>query len=813
MADAAERVALLAEDDTPQGTSDRGKVQVVDAADMADAADERGESAPAQSAPERPGVTAPTAPCTFRWNNRECTGNSLHLAALNGSASTLEELLDADPQLISSRFTYETRFQDHMQEGSGEAIHIAASRGAVDAVQCLLQRKAQLDAAVTRDHKKHYDVLHAAVFAEGKGGTERMLRMLLDAGAAMKCNGDKRSALHLAFQTGKVELITTLRAEMAVQGVLEEAEDISGDVPSPLMMGIELRKLSEEQLSQVAGLTPQSLLTFIHHEPACIPMFLDRWGQEGGMRAEDLAELVKVRDLSKVILESVEAANALLNAVTELPATQSEGWHPLPTRLSFAPRTRWEKMQSLLNPATEFKSFYVPDKDWAFDSTTHKPPAWHTELTDLALGRPVRDVRIGVCKVPNIVSAEFLVALCSCATDDDRLFIFKNVTIRCLLNQVWWHGAIRIDILEFTFSTVALLLLIAETGLVGLRKEKEWVGLADSFICARACVDILHESLQFAGYVKIGQPRAYLDWGNMYDGFRCVVPVFLFSFRDLAPLRVTVILLAWFRLLELNFSESMRRELLPLTRLVTCLVPALFVACIGFFALTHAFYELGVLDGPDHGSTALLDCFAMLITGAIPDQEDHHLSGLRLVLTYASVLIFTVFFLNIFISVIGENYSIQKTLSPLVFQAVRSNICCTYLLRASVLPGWIHSIPCVAGIATLMAVAILLLLLTVILRVAPSHPLLTLLFALFQLTLMVVSYHNPSMALAHGRPSAAPRENHYLWCVEAMQPEPVSQIDKVHHQLDQVRMLLDRHSKQTRSRSRLDGVMLSPANH
>jgi len=388
--------------------------------------------------------------------------------------------------------------------------------------------------------------------------------------------------------------------------------------------------------------------------------------------------------------------------------------------------------------------------------------------------------------VPNVVCAELLVALCHSSTEDDNeLFIFKNTTVCCLLDHVWWQGAFKVDLLEFVLSISGLSLLIAET-LSGTAR----MGISDGFVSARAVVDLLHELAQLLGYVKIGQPGLYLGWGNAYDVLRCVLPAMLFFDSNAGCLRVLVILIYWFRLVEVNFSESMSRELLPIVRLVRGLGPALVVAFVGFCALTHAFFELGSLEG-GLNATPFLDCFDMLITGAIPKTDaDNPLSSLRLLLTYASVLAFTVFFLNIFISVIGENYSTQKMMSPLVFQGVRSSICCTYLLRASVIPGWLCSVPCAVGLFILAVVAMLLLQVSIVIPDI-NVPCTPLLIVLCQLMMMTAVYQDPDMPWSCHKSGRAPREDYYLWSVEAVQAEAAGELDRIHEQLDSVRRLLE----------------------
>jgi len=727
---------------------------------------------------------------TFRWSNRTCAGNELHRAALVADLPEVRRLLAERPKAVNSRFSYVTYFNGVRQEGSGEAIHLAVSRSigraAQEVVQELLRAGANVDAKVTRDFLDHYDVMHAAVFSEGRGGDVRMVQFLLDARADLVPNLDGKWPLHMAFQTGQANLIQFLIQEHQQQGVLELAEDDSKGVPSPVQIGIQMRKLNEAQLSQVAPLTPKSLLIFIQEEPKCIPSFLDRWFSQDGLSAENLSKLVTTAVLSKLLSECPEAADALLNALSSTPECESEGWHPLPSRMSFAPVNFYQRLQNALNPPRDRFSVYVPDRHWNFDMQTFHAPAWHTKWTDSKL-RPIRDVRIRVCQVPDLIRPEFVAALCE-AAEDDTLAIFNNRAIRSMLELVWWKGAIRVDILQVVLSVWGLCLLVLETGLAAWTEHEVSDHISIDFVAARAVVDVLHEFAQLAGYVKIGRTANYFtDWGNVYDIFRCLVPALLFFDRYNRVVRVLVILIYWMRILELNFSESLSRELLPIIRLARGLGPASIVAFIGFCGLTHAFYALGELDGDFNKSTSvILESFSMLITGSIPDGT--HCDTLRMFLTYTSILMFTVFFLNIFIGVIGENYSIQKGLSPLVFQNVRSGCCCAFLLRASCIPAFLCQ-PCVAGAASAFAGAVALGI-QVANYMGTRIGYAAVSFALCQTVMVLAAYQNPSAPWGRSQSNSAEQEPHYLWYAEAIEPEAASQLDSVQRCLYEVRDLL-----------------------
>jgi len=297
--------------------------------------------------------------------------------------------------------------------------------------------------------------------------------------------------------------------------------------------------------------------------------------------------------------------------------------------------------------------------------------------------------------------------------------------------------------------------------------------------------------------MKIGRVCDYLDFGNLFDIFRGILPAMLMYDRDNEVVRVLVILLYWMRLLEVNFSESMSRELLPIMRLARGLVPAMIVAFVGFCGLTHAFYALDErsnLDGMTGESerNLILQSFSMLITGEIPESTGSKGSMARF-MTYSSILMFTVFFLNIFIGVIGENYHKQKAMASVVFQKVRAGICYAYMLRASVIPAWLCSPTCAVIVAMVAAIAALALQCEAIFG-NQAVPYLTLCFTVCQMVMVISAYQGTSANTPWTRraTSSGPEaEEHYLWSAEAALPRPPTQLDEVQQCVVEMRHIMD----------------------
>mmetsp|Transcript_79843 Transcript_79843/g.165980 ORF Transcript_79843/g.165980 Transcript_79843/m.165980 type:complete len:879 (-) Transcript_79843:46-2682(-) len=665
---------------------------------------------------------SPANDTSFMWNNRECHGVALHQAVLDEDYDKVVKFLDEEAGFVSRRFYYETVFNKKAQEGSGEPIHLAVSRKSVKIVELLIERQAALDAMVTRDHKPHYDVLHAAVFREGLGGDYDIVKTLLDAKAAPSQNLDGHWPLHKAYQTGgeAFNIIPLLRDDMDSRGLLTEVEE-NPDKETPLQLGIRMRKLTGQQLSQVASLTGFTLKTFVKSEPHSIIHFVERFQSHHDNDAKALAALIGPQELCETLRSFPKAGLKLLEATTAQPEAENPGRHPLPTRMSFAANGFIERCRFLFNPPAEMHAHICSDSAWLGSS-----PAWHAKFRSRQ-GKPVYDVNIQVCYLDGLASADFLDAVLE--ADDDEIYL--NRMTKGVIDVVWWGGAFKIDLLQLCITIIGLLLLIwdryvfdlleaseeenrhAFNETADLRLLRPHGGIdpavdgpggshvhgfvphsARVFIGARGILDLLHEFLQIFGYFKRGEGWKYLDLGNMYDITRAIM-AFLFYFNPTnSCLQMFLICIYWFRLLEVSVSENMMRELLPITCLVEGLGPSFAVFCVAMAASAHAEWVLTDLPlWPD----VIHQTFALLITAELPAVT---VSGFNLSISYALVLAFSVFFLNIFIGVIGENYSAYKEAVTASLLKKKAGLCYTFLMRAEFLPT--HLVPRPVALATTM---------------------------------------------------------------------------------------------------------------
>lgn len=761
-----------------------------------------------------------------------CKGTELHLAAVRGDLLAANAALRNKPDLLNSRFTYQNQTNvketGRIREGSGQALHLAASRGFVEMAKMLLDARAEITSMVFRDQKPDYDVLHAATLAEGRGGSVEMLRTLLDAKAGMTANLEGVFPIHKAFETGCVPVINYLRQHLR-EICMTDADFKRDDVPLPLSLGIAAGRMSEDQLSEAAELTTLSLTTFIDECPQCIPPFLQRFDAEVHISAMELARNLTRMDIAKVLRAQPEAALALLRQATEEPICDSPGWHPLPTRVSFANRSWGEYIKDVFNTPKSYLTYYQRDHMWKYDSVGFEAPLWHSDLMDRDFGRPIRDAEIKVCHVPDLLCAEVFSALCD-SSNSDALFLYEDDVIRASVQHVFWHGCWKVDLTRVLLTLWGLALLIAEEVVLGLRKDdgeyhmhssqtrtgkgrrlhssgdrsggfnvSSWLGngvldhmqqdrddswVAISWIGARGLIDLWQEYIQFKGFWNIGRPSDYLAIDNLADTITSCLPMFLFFNPKNMPVLIFAVIMYWIRLLHCftTTAEYIGLELLPIIRLAAGLGPATGVTLIAFGAFMHSFY---LVDGHNHHlwPDIILESFTTLITGAIPevDTEGPQSDNLRLVLILVAVLFFSVFILNIFIGVMGELYLKEKTRASLTFWQLQANSCFQYLLRCRVLPCRLMSQ--MHGLLLMIMASVVAVVVQVVCMYDHTYRGITvsIIFGVCQASILIGAYQDPDRSWV--KYAHAPDEDAYIWYCK---PRPKETEDRLVQDMNNV---------------------------
>ena len=640
----------------------------------------------------------------FFWNYRPCVGHRIHLAALRGDMAAVQEQLEQGVS-VDRLFYYETFYKSRpVSTLGGQAIHLAASRGHLEVVSLLLNWHADINACMYGRGKPESNVLHIAVFSEGRGGSEGIVMNLCHMSADIWSLTEYGiGCMHIAFKTGNLDTIRSVQKHMPTLQWMDDAEGVDFRCPRrrygdkfPLEFGIMLGKMDSQALAMAAPLTSASLRIFVHQAPECIPEFMRRWSRIEGPAAEKL--VLDISDIIHLMHDFPEAAASLIQSMTCKPKVASEGWHPLPARLSFASQSSLGRRARSLLPKTESRSFYELSCGWDFDERTGVAPQWHEQLTDLALREPpMYDAKIQVCKIPNIISPLFFGALPTSVDDEAALSLFASPVVRAAVSFTFWNGAVWMDMAQLLLGLWTLTLILIETSLLFETKDTLDSIFYPSFIpptngsqsvvadwiVARAIADLLLELAQLWGCVAIGKSQLYFNSGNMWDICRSILPLLLLYYPSNRALHVATVLIYWFRLLEGAPITRMGHDLLPLKRLLFGLAPTMFFTFLGFCTFTHAMF---VADGrvDQAWSDVLFDSFVLLVTQGLPASPPE--DTIKLLLLYVGVLVFSVFVLNIFIGIISEQLEHGREQTDLLFHSARTASCSTFLLRVRVLP-------------------------------------------------------------------------------------------------------------------------------
>jgi len=272
-------------------------------------------------------------------------------------------------------------------------------------------------------------------------------------------------------------------------------------------------------------------------------------------------------------------------------------------------------------------------------------------------------------------------------------------------------------------------------------------------------VDLLLELFQARGFNAIGRWRDYFALDNLRDVVVSILPMLLFVDQGYVPLTIIAVLMYWTRTLDCFVcAEYIGNELLPIKNLTRGMMPALFVTTIAFCAFTHAFYLVNGSEGtlyPD----VFLESFTTLITAGLP-ADPSEVTSLKLILVLAAVVFFSVFILNIFISVISEGYVEQRDKVAFSFKKLRAASCFCYLLRCRVLPCRVCS-KLISYAACVTACSVAVGVQMYCFYDHRYHRWVAPVFFVCQLATILASYQDPDtpwVINAHG-----PEEDHYMW--------------------------------------------------
>lgn len=158
--------------------------------------------------------------------------SQFHDAIRSGDASEVRDMLDADPQLVSS--------VDVEIDSGNLPLHIAVKNSHLEITQILLEGGADVDARIDASAKAQYDytALHLAAVA----GNAKIADLLLKHGAAINCKGRRDwTPLHFAADRGDVVMVGLLienGADLESKGQDDSSYYGSKNFNTPLLQAI-----------------------------------------------------------------------------------------------------------------------------------------------------------------------------------------------------------------------------------------------------------------------------------------------------------------------------------------------------------------------------------------------------------------------------------------------------------------------------------------------------------------------------------------------------------------------------------------------
>lgn len=612
----------------------------------------------------------------------------------------------------------------------GQAIHIAASKNNVQMVTLLISRKASLDAYLCVDSKPYYNTLHAAIFAEGSGRAEDVVRYLREQGVALSRNSCGQSAREVAWRTGHVPMIKLVAEEIANSSEFgRESNQFSNrseidkdEIKRCLESGLKTGKMSAQDIVDCAELHTSWGEVIVDLVPAYMSLWLNRveesdfsraLAEEWALQEDDSSPL----DLLIRLLPYPSSFSAFLAFFTVQPAVdQSEIRSTLPVEFNFTPRGVLDWMVHSLNKGTRnLRNVASKDTTWSssMDANLKALKAEFPKVGASDATAPLVDAapgKIQICLVPNVVSLKLFTEMNSVAESLGQEFLetFESITVRHAIGFAFWHGAVRVESLRFILSCWTLVLLLAECVMMNRHVDSSETSFSGNdmvfvpsllapasqslisvwadWCIARALAELCREAAQLGGYCLSSAPKAYFTVGNMMDLIQIGTPILLlFECRHWRLIRVFSVLSCWFRLTEcFTLSERIAYTNLPIMNMSSALLPTLACNFIGFGAFTHAFYATKN-DGTPLWPDIFYFSFTVLITGNLPDDPNG--DPLHFGLMIAAVLVFTIFFMNLFIGVIGDQYKDSKEDKHLLLRRLRCGAVASFLSTVRVVPS------------------------------------------------------------------------------------------------------------------------------
>merc|ERR1712232_1337642 len=260
-----------------------------------------------------------------------------------------------------------------------------------------------------------------------------------------------------------------------------------------------------------------------------------------------------------------------------------------------------------------------------------------------------------------------------------------HMVIKGLVSYVWWKGASNVIILRAFFRIWELAILLVSAYMAAHEDYSFDCGSIKrltQFVGIRGLVDLVHELSLVAGHVRIGMWREYgssgwasklMDWASVIISILLIIDPGNRNYMMLGAFSRWLLLWQVFLV-----ADKVARIVVPLHRLLVAVLPATVVTLTVFAMICHCMFYLQDHAYQEDKSIDLesffKSMFSLLFTNQLPDDHtfDDPSSS---VLVYTSSLVFSIFYLNIFIAILGGQYEKEVKLTERVISHKRSIEC------------------------------------------------------------------------------------------------------------------------------------------
>eukprot|EP00437_Effrenium_voratum_P008461 CAMPEP_0181426608 /NCGR_PEP_ID=MMETSP1110-20121109/15749_1 /TAXON_ID=174948 /ORGANISM="Symbiodinium sp., Strain CCMP421" /LENGTH=1071 /DNA_ID=CAMNT_0023549805 /DNA_START=29 /DNA_END=3244 /DNA_ORIENTATION=+ len=669
----------------------------------------------------------------FCFKNRECEGTALHVATLHKKGQgLLQRLLEegADPR-------QEYTFSSRGEPGSAQAIHLAAARGLVRHIDLLLQHGASVHAYSRVNNKDNYSALHEAA-AYGLVETAHFL---------LKCKADpntpnlkKHTALHVAARAGDVRcchLLKNFKADLQARNSLGA---------TPVIVAVERGNYRFDKLFHLMERSFEDLLV-VSQLCASVASVVMRDNSSHRVHPEWREALVKqatefpdwaTQRWMEIMNNSPGAGEDILDVLTVRPAAQSDTYNPVPRRARLPSNTNmmcryertsvWEWDTDIGVPAWQSELCPGVQNGWAKRESAHTSayeklagccccrrrqgePLLTPGISDVAgnsyksqeaskqLVTELVPVKVRQLKLPGIVNPDVMDILAFTTNHN----IVVKPTGQAIIQYAWDHVA-RYYYWTYVFYQVVIIgSLVVEV--VSPPRTLWGDRIRWSLLAVLAHLELFYEFFEMCGficYLQHGRRRYFSKIENAYNWASIamlLVVVYMtmgnLTFQDI-PIMLSLLVL--FRWIQLTWScrafEWVGEKILPIMQ-------ASFSAHIGgilvvtfcvMFGFLHGSMALELGNALPHHYAAVLGSLKLLLLGdgdgidVILQLGEAPEEGnvVTFFFLFASMVVFCVCVLNLFIAVHGEAYDSAQDKAFTEFLQERAGICLHCLLR----PSW-----------------------------------------------------------------------------------------------------------------------------